>query len=40
MRDATAADASVIGAPPLGGYDADVLILALDRPDEALAAVA
>jgi GT2 family glycosyltransferase len=40
MRDATATDASVIGAPPPGGYDADVLILALDRPDETLAAVA
>lgn len=40
MRGATATDASVIGTPPQGDYDADVLILALDRPDETLAAIA
>jgi GT2 family glycosyltransferase len=28
------------GGPPQGDYDADVLILALDRPDETLAAIA
>ena len=37
---ATAASPTVAGGPPAGNYDADVLILALDRADETVAAIA
>ena len=37
---ATAASPTMAGGPPGGNYDADVLILALDRVDETVAAIA